>query len=145
MATTVNIELYDAWKPEEGEEIDWRKRAILYYYCPGCAAWMARKLKRTLEAAIAEVDKVPFTYGTEAGTIGALIVSSWVEESKAEGSAPAILPCSEVQIAIEYLWRVFLGPKHGEYEIQCFSVTWDWDASEIERLEKVDWEEEPKW
>jgi hypothetical protein len=145
MATTMNIELYDVWRPDDREGFEWQKRAILYYWSPGCAARVAQKLERTLEAAIAEMDKVPFTWGTEAETMGALIVSSWVEENRVEGSAPTILPCFEVQIAVEYLWRVFLGPKHGEYRIECFSVTWDSDVWEIDRLEKVDWEEEPKW
>jgi hypothetical protein len=145
MATTMNIELYDAWRPHDREEMEWRKRAILYYYSPGCAAFVAQKLERTLEAAIAEMEKMPFTWGTEGETVGALIVSSWVEENRVEESAPTILPCFEVQTAIEYLWRVFLGPKPGEYEIQCFLVSWDSDTWEIERLEKVDWEKEPKW
>ena len=53
---------------------------------------------------------------------------------------PTFQPCLDLCEDIVYVWRVFLGPKDGEYEIQCFRIAHDWEKDQIKHIEQVDWQ-----
>ena len=143
MSTRANIELYDGWeeKGRIGKWVRWRKGAVLYHHCDGYPAWMGPELERKLKQAKKELDDAEFPYWWHSERVGALIVKLSANE-KLHKNIPAFQPCLDVDGSTDYVWRVFLGPEDGEYEIQCFKVTWDWEKDQLKRLETVDWRKE---
>ena len=114
MSTRANIEPYDGWEVEDkmGKWTNWKKGAILYHHCDGYPSWMGPELESKLRAAKGELKKAGYPDWWDSERVGALIVN---------------------------LWRVSLGPKDGESEIQCFRVTWDWEKNQVKCLKEVDW------
>ena len=143
MSTRANIELYDGWEEQNriGKRIRWRKGAVLYHHCDGYPAWLGPELERKLEQAKKELDDAEFPYWWDSERVGALIVKLSANEEFYR-NVPSFQPCLDVHGDTNYLWRVFLGPRDGEYEIQCFKVTWDWDKDQLKGLETVDWRKE---
>ena len=87
-----------------------------------------------------ELDKAGFPYWWDSERVGALIVKLSADESEIHKSVPAFQPCLDLHGDIDYVWRVFLGPKDGEYEIQCFRIAHDWEKDQIKHIEQVDWQ-----
>ncbi len=132
MSTRANIELYDGV----------HRGVMLYHHCDGYPSWMGPELERKLKQAQAGLDEAGYPYWWDSERVGALIVKLSANESDLHKNVPTFQPCLNQHGDIEYLWRVYLGPGNGEYEIQCFRVSWDWEKGAIKRLDKVDWKEE---
>ena len=141
IATRANIELYDGWKLDNGIT-NWRKGAVLYHHWDSYPSWMGPRLEDLLTQVKKALDQAGYPYWWDSGRVGALIVKLSADEDELKKGVPAFQPCFELHGDIEYLWRVYLGPEDGEYDIQCFAVCFDWDKDTIKRLEKVDWRKE---
>jgi hypothetical protein len=146
MSTRANIELYDGWEEDRGQRkvILWTKGAVLYHHCDGYPSWMGPELERILQAVKRELDKAGFPYWWDSERVGALMVKLSADDSEFYKGVPHFKPCLELHGDIEYLWRVFLGPKDGEYDIQCFEIAHDWEKDVIKWLKPVDWGKEVK-
>ena len=144
MSTRANIELYDGWKKENeiGKRTVWKKGVLLYHHCDGYPSWMGPELERKLKETEEELKKAGYPYWWDSERVGALIVKLSPSADELHGGVPTFQPCLDLHGDIEYLWRIFLGPEDGEYEIQCFRVTWDWEKDEIKGLEELNWREE---
>jgi len=144
VSTRANIELYDGWEEEKeiGKRMTWKKGVILYHHCDGYPSWMGPELESRLEAARKELKKAGHPYWWDSERVGALIVKLSANAGRLHRNVPTFQPCLDLHGDIEYLWRVFLGPKDGESEIRCFSVTWDWEKDQIKCLKEVDWRKE---
>lgn len=141
MATRSNIELYDGWKPDNGKTA-WRQGAVLYHHWDGYPSWMGPRLEELLKQVKAALDQAGYPYWWDSDRVGALMVKLSADEDEMKKGVPAFQTCFKHHADIEYLWRVFLGPKEGVYDIECFSIAYDWDKDIIKHLEKVDWRKE---
>ncbi|GIK43877.1 MAG: hypothetical protein BroJett011_77100 [Chloroflexota bacterium] len=103
---------------------------------------MGPRLEELLKQVKEALDKAARSYWWDSERVGALMVKLSSDEDEAKKGVPAFQPCLELHLDIEYLWRVFLGPEDGEYDIQCFSISHDWDKDVIKSLEQVDWRQE---
>lgn len=135
-----NIELYDIWQEVIGWS--WKKNGLLYHQWDGYTEAMGPKLEQMLKQAKAELAETGSPFCWDARRVSALIVSLSVEEDRAYSRVPYFQPCLEVHKNISYLWRVFLGPDHGQYDIHCYSVNYDWEKGVIKELNLVDWRKE---
>ena len=144
MATRSNIELYDGWGEGQGQgkRTVWHKGVVLYHHWDGYPSWMGPELERILQAAKKELAKARRLYWWDSERVGALMIKLSADGKGCDRHVPRFKPCVELHRDIEYLWRVFLGPKDGEYEIQCASISHDWKRDVIEHLEPVDWRKE---
>ena len=144
MSTRANIELYDGWEESNslGKSTIWKKGALLYHHCDGYPSWMGPELERKLKEAEEELKEAGYPYWWDGERVGALIVKLSANGDELHRGIPAFQPCLDLHGDIDYLWRVFLGPKEGKYEIECLSVTHDWEKDQIEHLERVDWRKE---
>lgn len=142
MSTRANIELYDNWKPNREGPNRWRRGVILYHHSDGYPKWMGPELEEKLEEAKEELDKAGYPYWWDSERVGALMVKLSADESPLHKNVPTFQPCLEHHGDIEYLWRVFLGPKGGEYEIRCFEIAYDWESDQIKNLTEIDWRKE---
>ena len=143
MSTRANIELHDGWEEDrkQGKMTWWRKSAVLYHHYDGYPSWMGPELERILKAARQELHTAGYPYWWDSERVGALMIKLSAD-SDVYGGVPRFKPCLNLHGDIDYLWRVFLGPEAGAYEIQCFRVDHDWDKDVIKRLEPVDWRKE---
>ena len=143
MSTRTNIELYDCWEDvgPDGQSVNAERRGVvLYHYCDGYPSWMGPELERLLKEVKAHLEKVGRSYWWDSGRVGALMVL-FSGGSESSYGVPDFQPSLELQEDIEYLWRIYLRLGDGEYEIECFKVSWDWERGQVEHLEKVDWKE----
>ena len=151
MSTRANIELYDGWWPNQGQNgmTLWKKVVVLYHHCDGYPSWMGPELERILKAARRELHRAGYPYWWDSERVGALMIKLSADSDFYKG-VPRFNPCLDFHGDIDYLWRVFLGPydrrkpKVLKYEIQCFSITHDWEKDVIQHQEPVDWREEVK-
>jgi hypothetical protein len=143
MSTRANIELHDGWEEDrkQGKMTWWRKTAVLYHHCDGYPSYMGPELERILQAAKQALDRSNSPNWWDGERVGALMITLSVDGELYE-SVPRFKPCLNLHGDIDYLWRVFLGPKVGAYEIQCFRVDHDWNKDVIKHLEPVDWRKE---
>jgi len=146
MSTRANIELYDGWEKHQGKSkwIVWKKGAVLYHHHDGYPSWMGPELERILKTVKQELDQAGYSYWWDSERVAALMVKLSADDSEFYKGVPRFQPCLNLHIDINYLWRVFLGPKDGAYDIQCFSIVVGWDKDMIETLEPVDWRKEAK-
>ena len=92
-----------------------------------------------LKQAKQELDALGCYHRWNSQTVGAFLVKLSATRNEMLIDVPTSEPCLDIQEDIDYLWRVYLGPEFGEYDIQCFRVTWDRDRHRIKQLKKVDW------
>ena len=144
MSTRSNIELYTCWESEHRSSlhkrsIQKRKDAVLYHHHDGYPTWMGPELERILSQVKEELAKVGYPYWWDGDRVGALMVKLSADDTEYYKSVPRFQPCLELHVDIEYLWRVFLGPKAGQYEIYCYEISQDWNGGGFESLKSVNW------
>ena len=139
MSTRSNIELYACWEPAHKQSIERRKTAVLYHHHDGYPTWMGPELERILNQTKAVLEQAGSLDWWDGERVGALMVKLSADDTEDAKNVPRFQPCLELHIDIDYLWRVFLGPKVGQYEICCYEISHDWSSGGIESLQAVNW------
>ena len=129
MSTRANIEVYDGA----------RRGVMLYHGFDGHPWSMGPELEHKLDQARAELDEAGHPDWWNSQTVGALIVKLSANEDVWLKNVPGFQPCLSQDADAKYLWRVYLGPENGEYEIQCFRIGWDRKDGVTKGLARVDW------
>lgn len=138
MATRANIELYDGAGSGKYATL-WRKGVVLYHHWDGYPSWMGPELTQKLAEVKAILGKRGHSYWWDSERVGALLIAL---SNDTPERIPRFQPCLQIHGDIDFIWRIFLGPKSGQYEIQCLEVCWDWAKGVVKQLEPVDWRAE---
>ena len=132
MVNRANVEFYQRYDQES-------LSAILFVSDQGQPARMGADLERLVKQARAFMEEIGRLEEWNGESVASLLVIMAARED-GHGVMPRFLPSWWRDI--EYVWRVYLGPKPGEYTIQCFRVTCSGPAGWMDDLEKVDWRRE---
>lgn len=144
MSTKANIELYDH-RVGEDEIGGWASSnlgVLLHHDLFGHPASVGTDLDQILKEAKQELAALGCSHRWDSQTVGALLVKLSATRNEMLIDVPTFEPCLDIQEDIDYLWRVYLGPESGEYDVQCFRVTWDRDRGRIKQLKELDWRKE---
>jgi len=137
MSTRCNIEFYTQYdeknKPQKG--------VILYHHYDGYPRFMGNRLPKMLDRTFELLKGAGYPYWWDDERVTATLIKldgqDYEEKEEGRGGIPVFQPCSSLHGDIEYLWRVYLGPKDGKYKIKCYDVTMDWDKNEIKSLKEI--------
>lgn len=121
MSTRATIELYNRRRTSTDEMIH-ELGASLYHHHDGDPVHLGPKLEQSIEQAKKALQDAGKTYWWDSERIGALIISQSVDERSDYGAVPFFQPCCSKHKDINYLWRVYLGPEFGRYEIEYTEV-----------------------
>ena len=146
MSIRANIELYDGWEQcvGQGTVTKWRKGAVLYHYRDGHPSRMGPELERVMQAVKHELKMAMFPFWRDSERVAALMVKSSADGFTFYKGVSRFGPCSDLHADTDFVWRVFLGPEDGVYDIQCFELTYDRDKGVINHLASVDWRQAMK-
>ena len=136
MSTRANVEFYTYYEDAKSTGKKPYKGALLYHHSDGYPEWMGGRLIKALEDAKNQLAQAGHSYWWDSERVSAIIVAQDANSSEYRKGVPAFQPCSELHGDIEYLWRIYLGPTDGAYEIKCFKVEMDWNAK-IKSLTEV--------
>jgi len=144
MSTRANIEVYDhgGGEDEIGGWASSNLGVLLHHDLFGHPASVGTDLDQMLKEAKPELAALGCLHRWESQTVGALLVKLSATRNEMLIDIPTFQPCLDIQEDSDYLWRVYVGPEFGEYDVQCFRVTWDRDRGRIKQLKKLDWREE---
>ena len=99
---------------------------------------MGPQLERKMSEAQAFMEKHGFPWWWDGQMVaGVVIVLSAMEGQL--GRVPTFQPCIAFHPDVEYVWKVFVGPGEGQYEIQCFKAIHGKYGCALKRLKKVNW------
>ena len=140
MSTNSSIELYDhsGGEDEIGGWASSNLGVLLHHDLFGNPASVGTDLDQMLKEAKQELAALGCSHRWDSQTVGALLVKLSATRNEMLIDVPTFEPCLDIQEDIDYLWRVYLGPEFGEYDVQCFRVTWDRDRGRIKQLKKLD-------
>jgi hypothetical protein len=142
MSTIATIELYDG-VAEDAQNVVWTKSVDLYHHWDGYPEWMGPYLERELKRVRKLLEINRNLYWWNGLCVGALLIHGSVDGHGAYQEVPRMQPCLGTQVGTDYLWRIFLSPTFGEFEIDCFSMCQDWSKGEmLYQFTPVDWQEE---
>jgi hypothetical protein len=144
MSIRANIELYDGWEQRvgQGSVTKWRQGAMLYRHRDGHPSRMGPELERVLQAVKQELETALFPFWRDSKRVATLMVKSSASGFAFYKGGPRFGSCFDLHADTDFVWRVFLGPEDGVYDIQCFKLTYDWDRGVIKHLASVDWRQE---
>ena len=144
MSTNSSIELYDhsGGEDEIGGWASSNLGVLLHHDLFGNPASVGTDLDQMLKEAKQELAALGCSHRWDSQTVGALLVKLSATRNEMLIDVPTFEPCLGIQEDIDYLWRVYLGPEFGEYDVRCFRVTWDRDRGRIKQLKKLDWRKE---
>jgi hypothetical protein len=138
MVNRAHIEFYQRYEDSEKEGLS----ALLYVEEEGQPARMGAAVERRMKAARAfmkDTGKLGEWRGESVASL--LIVMAAIEDGY--GAMPRFLCCVS-WVAVEYLWRVYLGPQPGEYRIECFEVDNRGPRGFMDKVTKVNWQREER-
>ncbi len=141
MTTRANFEFYDAFSVSDGT-LRWQKTALLYHPESKYPAQMGPELENRLDQVNWSLERVGHPDWWDGGHVSALLVKLSSPWYLFRLGVPGFQPCLELGGDIEYLWRVFLGPDEGVYQIECLHVWHDACRDVIDGLATVDWYDE---
>ena len=136
MLNRAHIEFYQLYEDSDKEGLS----ALLYVAKCGQPGKMGARLERAMKEArvfMKGVGKIEAWSGESVASL--LIVMDSIEEGYF--SMPRFLSCAS-WTAVEYLWRVYLGPKPGAYRIECFEVDNSGPEGLMDKVIKVVWQQE---
>jgi len=151
MSTGCQIEIWDRWNygaPSKG--------TLLYHHNDGYPEFMYPKLKKFLNASYEYLKEAGYSHWWDSERVAAVMIALSIEDYYEplmpiklphKPKVPVFQPSLEQHENVEYLWRVYLGPKDGEFYIECYQRiqgAWDHDRFEISdgpKLVRVDLEE----
>ena len=144
MSIRANIELYDGWEQRvgQGTVTKWRQGAILYRHRDVHPSRMGPELERVLQAVKQELEAAMFPFWRDSERVADLMVKSPAGDFAFYKSVARLGPCFNLHADTDFVWRVFLGPEDGVYDIQCFKLTYDGDRGVIVHLASVDWRQQ---
>ncbi len=134
MVNRANIEFYQRYEDSEKVGLS----ALLYVEDKSQPAKMGTDLERLVKQARAfmkDTGRLEEWRGESVASL--LIVMAAGEDGHRE--MPRFLSCVS-WVAVEYLWRVYLGPKPGEYRMACFEVDNSGPRGFMDKVTKVNWQ-----
>ena len=136
MINRAHIEFYERYEDREQEGLS----ALLYVAKHGQPRKMGAELERAMKEArvfMAKIGKIEAWSGESVASL--LIVMAARQDGY--GVMPRYQPCAS-WVAVEYLWKVYLGPKPGAYRIECFEVDNSGPKGLMDQVTRVVWQEE---
>ena len=136
MINRAHIEFYEQYEDSEKKGLS----ALLYIAGCGQPGKMGAKLERAMKEArvfMKVLGKMAEWSGESVASL--LIVLEAIE--KGYLAMPRFLSCVS-WVEVEYLWRVYLGPKPGAYRIECFEVDNSGPKGLMDKVTRVVWQEE---
>lgn len=121
MSTRATIELYNRRRTSTDEMID-ELGVSLYHHHDGDPVHLGPKLEQSIEQAKRTLHVAGKTCWWDSERIGALIISQSVDEQSDYGAIPFFQPCGFKHKDISFVWRVYIGPEFGHYEIAYTEV-----------------------
>jgi hypothetical protein len=144
MSIRANIELYGGWEQHVGQSTvtKWRKGAVLYRHRVSHPPVMGVELERILQAVKQELEMAIFPFWRDSERVAALMVKSSAHDFAFNKGVALFSPGLDLHADTDFVWRVFLGPQDGVYDIQCFKLAYDREKGVINHLVPVDWRKE---
>jgi hypothetical protein len=116
--------------------------ALLYVEEDGQPARMGAELERAMRQARAFMEKIGRLEEWKGESVASLLVTMAAHEDRHHG-LPRFRPCISWH-EVEYLWKVYLGPKPGEYSLECFEVDNSGPRGFMDTVTKVKWQREER-
>ena len=138
MFNRAHIEFYQLYEDSDKEGLS----ALLYVANRGQPGKMGAKLERAMKDARAFMEKIGKIEAWGGQSVASLLI---VMAARKDGYEvmPRFQSCVS-WVAVEYLWRVYLGPKPGAYRIECFEVENGGRRGCMDKVTKVVWQQEAK-
>ena len=136
MVNRANIEFYQLYEDSKKEGVS----AMLYVTDHGQPAKMGTDLERLVKQARAFMEKIGRIEEWGGESVASLLIIMAARED-GNGVMPRFRPCVSWS-EVEYLWRVYVGPKPGEYRIACFEVDNSGPIGFMDNVTKVNWQRE---
>lgn len=136
MVNRAHIEFYQLYEYGDKEGLS----ALLHVANRGQPGEMGAELERAIKEARAFMEKIG-----KIGEWGGESVASLLIVMAARKDGYEVMPRFQSCVswaAVEYLWRVYLGPKPGAYWIECFEVENSGRRGFMDKVTKVVWEQE---
>ena len=112
---------------------------MLHHDRDGHPSRMGPELERILRAVKQELEMAMFPFWRDSERVAALMVKSSADGFAFYRGNPRFGPCTDLHADTDFVWRVFLGPEDGVYDIQCFKLAYDGDRGVINHLASVNW------
>jgi len=148
MANRTNIEFYShfkkGWAAVALATVLRRKKylaglgAILHGTWRDSPRQMGLQLERMMSKAKDFMENHGFPWWWEGEMVAGLVIALSARKGF-YGRVPAFQPCIALHPDVKYVWKVFVGPGQGQYEIQCFRAIHDKYGCALKRLKKVNW------
>ena len=138
MVNRAHIEFYQRYEDSEKVGLS----ALLYVEEEGQPARMGAELERRMKAARAFMETVGRLEEWGGERVASVLIVMAAREG-GSGVLPRLQSCVSWQ-AVEYLWRVYLGPKPGEYSIECFEVDNSGPRGLMDKVTRVEWQLEER-
>ena len=138
MDNRAHIEFYELYEDSEHEGLS----ALLYVANDGQPGKMGVELDRALKEARELMEKMGKIEEWAGERVASLLIAT-AARKEGYGVMPRYRSCVS-WVAVEYLWKVYLGPKPGAYRIACFEVDNSGRTGLMDKVTKVDWEGEER-
>ena len=138
MVNRAHIEFYQRYEDSEKVGLS----ALLYVEGEGQPARMGADLERAMKQARAFMEAVGRLEEWGGERVASVLIVMAAREDGG-GVLPRLQSCVSWQ-AVEYLWRVYLGPKPGEYSIECFEVDNSGPRGLMDKVTRVEWQLEER-
>jgi len=138
MVNRAHIEFYQLYEYGDKEGLS----ALLYVANHGQPGRMGAELERALKEAREFMEKVG-KIGEWDGEIVASLLIVMAARKDGYGGLPRFRSCAS-WVAVEYVWKVYLGPTPGAYWIECFEVDNSGPRGFMDKVTKVDWQGEAR-
>jgi hypothetical protein len=132
MVNRANVEFYQFYELIKNEGLS----SLLYVTDNGQPAKMGNDLERLMKQARVFMEKIGRMEEWSGESVASLLIVMAARED-GSGVMPRFQSCVS-WAHVEYLWRVHLGPKPGEYRIECFEVENGQEAF-MESMTKIAW------
>jgi len=135
MSNSAHIEFYQLYEESEQEGLS----ALLYVANRGQPGKMGAELDRAMKEVRAFMAKVGKIREWEGERVASVLI---VLAARTDGYEvlPRFQSCVS-WVAVDYLWRVYLGPKPGAYRIECFENAHGGRRGCMGDVTKVVWED----
>ena len=136
MVNRGNIEFYQRYEGSEREGLS----AMLYVADNGQPAKMGAELERLVKQARAFMEKIGRIEEWSGESVASLLIVMAARED-GSGVMPRFQSCVS-WTEVEYLWKVYVGPKPGEYRIECYEVDNSGPKGFMDKVTRVVWQPE---
>lgn len=124
------IELYDGWRSKQNGPV-WR-RSLLLYASDGTPKYLEPALRKAVQRAKANLEKSKSAYWWRSMVVGRLLIK---EGDQTKEHPLRVFPAFN-RTRSGYLYRLYLGPKNGQWRISGYAVRYG-DGKLLESLQPL--------